>query len=360
MKKIFLPVLLLFAALSAWAQDPSFAQFFSSPLNINPALTGNTIGDWRVISNFRDQWINARTPFATATISADAKLTQNSVNNYVDENFRVSTGGMFMFDKSMAGTMKGTYGSLNLSANLLLAQGSGNDWNGNRIRHNNKVGAVDGVEHRLGAGFGAIYGNKKVDYSNFTFGNQFNGSGFDPSVPSGENISQSVKSYISMSAGILYNFISENTSVDLGLAGFHLNKPKQTVLNDKSSVLAPRYVLHGNMETLLSDHIVLQANGIFQTQAGTKYFSVGGALGYFLSNDEDANNAILNAGLWYWSDNAIIPYLGLGYKNFQFGASYDITTSTLGTAQKRPKTFELSLIIRGMSENNGVIPSPWK
>lgn len=46
-------VFLLLVMQSANAQDPSFAQFFSSPLNINPALTANINADWRVISNLR-------------------------------------------------------------------------------------------------------------------------------------------------------------------------------------------------------------------------------------------------------------------------------------------------------------------
>jgi hypothetical protein len=28
---------------------------------------------------------------------------------------------------------------------------------------------------------------------------------------------------------------------------------------------------------------------------------------------------LLNAGLWYWSKNAIIPYIGIAYKDYQFG-----------------------------------------
>ena len=42
---------------AALAQDPSFSQFFSSPLNINPGLTANINSKWRMVSNFRNQWI---------------------------------------------------------------------------------------------------------------------------------------------------------------------------------------------------------------------------------------------------------------------------------------------------------------
>jgi hypothetical protein len=55
--KIFMYVFVLIAIQSK-AQDPNFSQFFSSPLNINPALTANINADWRAIANFRDQWIS--------------------------------------------------------------------------------------------------------------------------------------------------------------------------------------------------------------------------------------------------------------------------------------------------------------
>ena len=56
---------------SANAQDPSFSQFFSSPLNVNPALTGKINGDWRMIANFRDEWIGPASPYVTGTVSYD-------------------------------------------------------------------------------------------------------------------------------------------------------------------------------------------------------------------------------------------------------------------------------------------------
>ena len=63
----------------SYGQDPSFSQFFSSPLNINPALTGNINADWRMIANFRDQWIGPASPYATGSISYDMKIQVDSL-----------------------------------------------------------------------------------------------------------------------------------------------------------------------------------------------------------------------------------------------------------------------------------------
>src|SRR5947208_1193058 len=78
-KNIKLLVLLAIAAGSAYAQDPVFSQFFASPLNINPALTGAITGKWRIISNFRDEWVTPAMPYATETISYDTKILRNKI-----------------------------------------------------------------------------------------------------------------------------------------------------------------------------------------------------------------------------------------------------------------------------------------
>jgi hypothetical protein len=56
----------------------------------------------------------------------------------------------------------------------------------------------------------------------------------------------------------------------------------------------------------------------------------------------------------------VIPYVSLAYKDFQFGISYDITTSKLNQAEKKPSSRELTLILRGAKKPTEVIPCPWK
>ena len=66
LKHTKLLLLLGLAAGSVYGQDPSFSQFFASPLNINPALTGTINGKWRIISNFRDEWVTPASPYTTS------------------------------------------------------------------------------------------------------------------------------------------------------------------------------------------------------------------------------------------------------------------------------------------------------
>src|SRR6186997_1001569 len=149
-----------------YAQDPSFSQFFSSPLNINPALTGNINGDWRLISNFRDQWVGPASPFVTGTISFDTKAMQNKTPDMAENNY-LGLGGMLMFDHAMSGVVKSTYASLNLAYSI-------------------KITETEYYTERIALGFGAIYGDKNIDFSRVDFEEQFTGFGFNRNLPTGE------------------------------------------------------------------------------------------------------------------------------------------------------------------------------
>lgn len=344
----------------AYAQDPAFAQFFSSPMTVNPALTANINEKWRLVSNYRNQWSGTGDPYTTATISMDSKLFQDVAGNYVDENTRVGIGGMMMMDRSVGGALKSNYASLNMTANIRLMKKEGYEANGARIRHIDKAGNEEVAEQRLGVGLGLSYGNRRLDYSKLSFGEQFNGTTFDTNLPSGEAALTQMKGYMSVNAGLLYSFRQNYTQVDIGAAGYHLNQPNQTFVGDPNQQLARRYVAHANLETMLSNSLLFNFNGIYQNQAGASYFSVGGAFGYYIPSYNNENDLVINAGAWYWAENAIIPYFGVSYGTFQLGLSYDITTSKLNEAARRSNTFEFSLVLRGSGSRSGVIPAPWK
>lgn len=319
------------------AQDPSFSQFFSSPLNINPALTANINADWRAIANFRDQWIGPASPYVTGTLSYDRKIFQNKIPNVEDEGNILGIGTMLMYDRAMGGIVKSNYASLNLSYQLKLSNGD--------------------TKHKLAAGFGGIYGHRRIDFSRLDFEEQFTGYGFNTNLPTGESSLSSMKPYFSISAGLVYSITSEQSNFDIGAASFHINKPRQTFLQDDKQYLALRNVIHANYERFLNESLVLNTNAVYQYQSKAEYYSFGAALGYFLPN---APGILLTSGIWYWSDNAIIPYIGVAYEDLQFGLSYDVTISKLRQANEKPKTFELSLIIRGRTKPTNVIPCPWK
>lgn len=336
-KAVYLTAISVLAGFSLRAQDPSFSQFFSSPLNINPALTANINTDWRAVSNIRDQWVGLGSPYATGTLSYDTKLMQKK-NMYASDNNFLGIGGMLMFDRAMNGIVKSSYASLDLSYNITLAE----DDNSNK--------------HRLGIGFGAMYGQRSVDFSKLDFEEQFTGSGFNTSLPTGETYLSNMKPFVSANTGLVYSYSAEKSNLDVGIAAFNVNRPKQTFLQDKNQYLAMRTVGHINFETFLNSRLAVNSNAMYQRQAKASYFSFGGALGYYLDEDQ---STIINGGMWYSSKNALIPYAGVAYKDFQVGLSYDVTISKLAQAANLT-TWEISLVFRGSRKTNGSIPCPWK
>src|SRR5215213_6304388 len=162
-KKYFAATLLCIAlTVCAGAQDPSFSQFFSSPLNINPALTANINGKWRFIANLRDQWIGPSSPYTTGTASFDASVMEDKI----PEGSTFGLGGMMMYDQAMQGALKSASLSLNTSYNITLSDGD--------------------VMHRMGIGVSGIFANKRVDFNKLSFGEQFTGYGFNTNLPTGE------------------------------------------------------------------------------------------------------------------------------------------------------------------------------
>jgi hypothetical protein len=68
---IVLMILLFVFMPKLQAQDIHWSQFQSSPLNLNPALSGFFDGDYRFVLNHRNQWKSVTTPYNTFSGSID-------------------------------------------------------------------------------------------------------------------------------------------------------------------------------------------------------------------------------------------------------------------------------------------------
>ena len=318
------------------AQDPSFSQFFSSPLNINPALTGNIHSDWRIISNFRHQQLASTAPYISGSLCMEKKWNAGNETSVQEAN-RFGAGLMMMYDKVMNGALKSNYASANLSYTILV-----NDMN---------------RKHEISFGVAGIYGNRRINQEGLYFEEQFNGNEFHSNLPTGESGLFNMKAYVSASAGLVYHIYSDISSLDFGISGFHLNRPRQTFIKDENQFLPRRYVAHANYEHFLNEEWVLNCNSIYQEQGKTNYLSIGGGVGYFLPSEKEM---FFMSGFWYWSKKAFIPYISAGYGNFQFGISYDIAAAQLTGASLRQNILEFTLILRGSRPTGYYIPCPWK
>ena len=88
MRKIYAALFVLLFSINAFAQDIHFSQYYASPLTLNPALTANINGVFRVAANYRNQWFNVPTlnsvaPYQTYQVSFDAPILRERLGNRV-------------------------------------------------------------------------------------------------------------------------------------------------------------------------------------------------------------------------------------------------------------------------------------
>ncbi len=333
--KYFLLIGILSGEADVFAQDPVFSQFYSSPLNVNPALAGNGSADWRFVANRRSQWIaDGLDPLNTTSVSLDGKLfrQKDKETNYI------GGGLLFLQDQGMAGAYKSNSFSFILSSHVSLDD---NDNNG------------------LSIGLGGTYSNTLIDYSQLSFASQLSSSGFNRSLPTSEPFLSTIKPYFAVFAGVTYTYGDENQSFDIGASGYRFMKTNKSALSDPTQIDPPRYNVHAGYQTYLSPRMVLNTNAIYVKESTANSYTLGLNLGHILE-ENDLQPTVLNTGLWYRANEAIIPYLGLSYRNFQVGLTYDINTSTGNSVYGSLKTYEFSLIIRSPQSSGHAIPCPWK
>lgn len=335
MRKIAgLMILLGMVSLKALSQDPHFSQFFASPLTLNPAYTGKFNGIVRIAGNYRDQWPAISKAFVTSTISVDAPVFKGRLN----DNDTWGIGGMAMTDRTANGILNSNYLAFSTAYHKSLDE--------------------DGF-HQLGIGFQGVYTSKRLDGSQLNFENELalDGTWTNPSGEAIDGTRVNV-SYFDFNAGMIY---SGSTTGDnnfyFGASVYHLNRPKENFTNGYYT-LQPRFTIHGGGYFPVGETTTLHVSAQHSRQAGAYETLLGGALAFNLNNDWD-NPTSFYVGSWIRFKDALIPYMGLEWKDFRFGMTYDVNTSSLKAASQKRGGIELSLIyIKRPGDNRKPLPCP--
>jgi type IX secretion system PorP/SprF family membrane protein len=327
-------VLLCIGRTDVLAQDPIFSQFYSSPLSVNPALAGNGDANWRVVGNRRSQWIGeGLEPLTTTSLSLDGKLfrQEGKEANYI------GGGILFLQDQGLGGAYKSNSFHAIVSSHVSLDEDD---------------------RHGLSVGLGGSYSNTLIDFSQLSFAEQLATSGFNRALPTNEPYLSNIKPYFSLFAGVNYNYSDETSSFDFGVAGYRFLKTNRSALNDPNQLDPPRYNIHADYQTFLSNKVVFNTNALYVLENKLNSYTVGVNFGFIVDETVELPT-VLNAGLWYRGNEAIIPYLGMVYKNLQFGMTYDINSGS-GNSLSNLKTYEFSLTFRSHKRTSRPIPCPWK
>ncbi len=315
-QKLFIAVVGSFMCLQAVAQiDPHFSQFYAYPLGLNPGLAGVNEGDFRANAVYRTQWNQVMTPYNTMGLSADIVTPKNL-------NF-----GINILDQSA-----GDGGYHYQHAYLTIA------YSGVRFGEDGNQQVTFGIQ------VGALA--RKFDPSRFQFGDQWNSiSGYDASVSSADQLRRTSSSDLDMGAGFSYADARENRAMKGfgGFSVFHLNRPQDPFVTQSVAQQLPlRLVMHGGVQWTLSERVQLTPQFLLQKQ-GTAFEKMAGVAVRLPA----AATTDLIAGVNYRFNEALVPYLGIGHKQFLFGFSYDIAAGELGKQVPGTSSFEFSLSYSG-------------
>ena len=308
---------------SASAQDPQFSQYYQAPLYLNPGFTGIT-PQQRAVFNHRVQWPNLPQAFSTFAFSYDI---------FVDE-LRSGFGVLVTTDKM------GSAGWRTTTAGILYSY---------------KVKISDKLVFSPGLYFG--YGTNGLDRSKLRLGDglQYERPGLPYSSADFDQFKISQQSYFDFGAGFLFY----TRMLWLGASFQHMNEPNLSILNDVSR-LPMKTAIHFGAKIPLSGsgprgasirNSYLTPSAIYRMQ-GPSFSQFDLGVNYHIDP--------ISVGVWYrgkpWSKTVInSPYhdalvltLGMYFKNFNIGYSYDFTISELQTSTGG--SHEISLVYEFMAK----------
>lgn len=298
MNRIILLVFLLMVAVHVQAQEPFFAQFYNSPLTLNPALAGTLYGAVRTSINHRTS-LNQFDPIQTSAIAADMSLLENDRNpDYMGVGLHIM--------KDKAGTFENFRSMVTVSYHKSVGRAK-------------KSYVAFGIQSGLD--------NSRLNYQGLSTQSQWTPTGYDPTLPSGESFRYESVSVVDFQAGALwYSFLSEKSTLLFGLASFHTMPANRSFLG-QSYELNQKYVAHASASFQMSGKVTALPMVMFSVQNGIAVLYPGAEFEYALDKIKK-----VSCGAWIRNFDACTLMGGMEYAQFSAAVSYDLLISSLREA----------------------------
>jgi type IX secretion system PorP/SprF family membrane protein len=300
------------------AQDFHLTQYDAFPLYLNPALTGNYLGedaDYKINAVYRSQWRSmVKKPFSTYGISYDQPYKKFGIGAYILNN--------------RSGAAK--FNTLNFQLS-----GSYSITDPQRSPHLLNVGLQMGLFY------------KSFNPNNILFENQYDNSTgtLNSSLDNGENFERTSLVKFDANIGVFYKYRNTDKKFApyFGFSIFHLSKPSESFSVEKNRI-SMRFVVNGGCDFLVNDKLKLTPIFIYMNQAMASDLTLG-ALGLYRIKDTRSDVLF---GLSYRVKDAIAIQVGFKQnEQHTFKISYDINTSYLGAYTGNRGGIEFSLILTG-------------
>jgi type IX secretion system PorP/SprF family membrane protein len=303
-----------------------------NPLGLNPAMAGANSGLESII-NYRSQWKSVTVPYKTFAASVHGSFVKKKSSR----NF-FAAGINFINDEAGDGILKTNQVNLSLAYHI-------------RINKTNKIGL----------GFMTGWGQRKIDFTNFQWGSQYESGQFNSALEPGENYSNPTFSYLDFASGIVWSFNNEAGKIKVtgnnylkgsfGISMFHFNRPDYS-FNNTGEKLWTKYVIHGNtLISIQNTKIALNPGFIFNKQGPNTLILVGSMVRYDLAQESKYTGNLKGAGLYLGAylraGDAIVISSQIELSNYSIGFSYDTNISTLRPSSNGRGGFEISIRFNG-------------
>jgi type IX secretion system PorP/SprF family membrane protein len=281
---------------------------------VNPALTGSADGDYRASAIFRNQWGSITNPYRTIGLSFDARTNKNVALGVNILNQSAGDAGFNYLTSSFSFAYTGVKFGKDLSQHIVMAIQGG-------------------------------IMNRRVNTSKFKWGEQWNPiDGYQSTRATTETFAQTSSTVFDVGAGVLYFDAApeKKTNIFGGFSMYHLNKPKDPIIstteNTALNTIPIRYTLNAGVSYNFSERTRIVPHALYMRQGTASE----GMLGVYAQINVNAETDFMLGGYYRFSD-ALSPYVGIDYKNFVIGLSYDVNASKLGSMTKNVNSIELSL-----------------
>ncbi|MCT4613319.1 MAG: PorP/SprF family type IX secretion system membrane protein [Marinifilaceae bacterium] len=317
-KSILFTVLVLVLCISnALGQRVHSSQFYSNPMLLNPALTGNSDYQLRAGINYRNQWNSVTVPFVSQNAFVDGKLN----STFLVEKSWIGIGGMLFSDKAGSGGLKTNQLTLSSSFNKSLN------------RRNSML---------LSFGLTAEITNKAIDYHKLVFDDQWNENFFDPGQTTQEDINSRSLFYVDLSFGTMFSYYQDKRHrYYMGVAVGHINQPNESFYNVTNN-LKTRFIAHAGADIKFSQRMSITPDFIHITEKGASEWVLGSNMQLRVGR----NGVVMHYGMRYRFTQDIIPNFGVEKDKYKFMISYDVNVSQLSRASSYRGGFELSFIFQ--------------
>ena len=316
--QVFFTLFIVMASLSNLAsQNAVFSMYDNTFAYLNPANTGDFVGNWRGATSYRSKGYGLSEPYTTSVTSFE--------NHFYYYSQMINIGFVYLNDNSASRTFPLNEFGVSLAQDVRV----------NQLAY-----------FRLGIQL--CFSNRQFTLDGQTFPEQYdrNIGGYNPQLPMSESFASTSTSYLKVNVGSTY-FINNSYHLKFGVAARQLNRPIESFYGQDNRLGVQWSATFSSLKNLGSSYFVKPSvNYNYQQQNGLLLISCGGGL-YVAPNEFKLQSFFGGVVLRYGTEGQVQDFginLGLTANNWtiQMGHDFNVSSQQLNLAPS--SAMEISII----------------